>query len=281
MGLPPLTRSISYLVFRYGKNRDGYWNNDMMVNHVNEVLDMFEVRYPDCQALIIVDWSSGHAKMGSNCLGTGNVSVHWGGKQRLMRDTELLEDYPKMKAGEVQSMVFKEGDPVPICRCAAQKDIPATHIGQAKGMKQVLYERGLYDPIRDRHMKKADLDKLLNNCKDFIEEKSLLQKTVESRGFLLKFLPKCHPELNPIERVWSRAKYYCRINCDYSLKSLQTNIPLALGVENIPQDLCSRYSDRSDEYLHQYASGLPTSEVYTLFAQKKFRSHRRIYDNTL
>ena len=42
------------------------------------------------------------------------------------------------------------------------------------------------------------------------------------------FLPKFHPELNPIERVWGKAKTYTCTNCDYTFDGLQRMVTPAL-----------------------------------------------------
>ena len=39
-----------------------------------------------------------------------------------------------------------------------------------------------------------------------------------SRGHYCIFLPKYHPELNFIERYWSRVKWYARQKCDQTIK---------------------------------------------------------------
>ena len=45
---------------------------------------------------------------------------------------------------------------------------------------------------------------------DFKEQQNAIQELVLSRGHFCIFLPKFHPELNFIERYWSRAKWYAR-----------------------------------------------------------------------
>ena len=47
-------------------------------------------------------------------------------------------------------------------------------------------------------------------------------------------LPKYHCELNPIERIWTYAKRFCRENCSYNLIVLRTNIPASL--DKIPKE---------------------------------------------
>lgn len=39
----------------------------------------------------------------------------------------------------------------------------------------------------------------LSLCPDFLHQKSALQLAIEEAGCLCEFLPKYHPELNPIE----------------------------------------------------------------------------------
>jgi hypothetical protein len=38
----------------------------------------------------------------------------------------------------------------------------------------------------------------------------------------VRFLPKFHPELNPIERYWAALKRYLRTNCQYTLANLRS-----------------------------------------------------------
>ena len=41
------------------------------------------------------------------------------------------------------------------------------------------------------------------------------------------FLPKLHPELDPIERVWAQQKRFTKGHCKSIIPSLRKNIPLA------------------------------------------------------
>ena len=54
------------------------------------------------------------------------------------------------------------------------------------------------------------LEFLLSEQADFKEQQNAIQELVLSRGHFCIFLPKFHPELNFIERYWSRAKWYAR-----------------------------------------------------------------------
>jgi transposase len=47
------------------------------------------------------------------------------------------------------------------------------------------------------------------------------------------FLPKSHPELNPIERVWAMSKQYTKGYCKYTLSFTEVYNAIRIGVENI------------------------------------------------
>ena len=67
----------------------------------------------------------------------------------------------------------------------------------------------------------------LSKQDDFRSQKSGLEEIYETHNKMhgtshqCKFLPKFHPELNPIERVWSRLKWYLRKYNDGKLATLQ------------------------------------------------------------
>ena len=93
-------------------------------------------------------------------------------------------------------------------------------------MKQVLKERGwqtecwwnAWDSLKSRQLRTWETQYL------------------ESKGHTALLLPKFHPEINPIERVWAMSKQYTKAYCKYTLPSLRKTIPLALNslkVENI------------------------------------------------
>jgi hypothetical protein len=43
---------------------------------------------------------------------------------------------------------------------------------------------------------------------DFLAQKCIVAVVIEKYRHLVTFLPKYHPELNPIEYVWGRSKIY-------------------------------------------------------------------------
>ena len=54
-----------------------------------DVMNCFDVLYPDLQLMVEVDHSAGHAKFREDGLHVGNMNVKYGGKQKIMRDTTM------------------------------------------------------------------------------------------------------------------------------------------------------------------------------------------------
>ena len=129
--------------FDYGKNREGCWKAAHMIEHTDEFLDMLEVCFPDVKHLFIFDNSSGHGAFADDALLAQRMSKGWGGKQPKMHSTCWTDSERNM---HVQSMVFEVGDADPASKCAARKE-PDTHVGCAKGLHQVLYERKIVESL--------------------------------------------------------------------------------------------------------------------------------------
>ncbi len=125
------------------------------------------------------DNSSCHNAMAEDALYARNMNVNPGGKQKILRDTSYN--------GKFQTMYFlKDGKKI------------------AKGLKTVLEERGL-----STHGKNLPwMRERISQHVDFKFEKCEIEKSLLKRSHIPTFLPKFHPELNPIERVWSQPKRY-------------------------------------------------------------------------
>ena len=70
-------------------------------------------------------------------------------------------------------------------------------LGVPKGMRTVLNERG----VDTTGMVADKMRETLAEMDDFKNEKSLIKHLLIWKGHIPVFLPKFHPELNPIERV--------------------------------------------------------------------------------
>ena len=119
---------------------------------------------------------------------------------------------------------------------------------------------------------------VLNNQEDFLEQKSGIEEAYShynlSNGTNHKciFLPKFHPELNFIERIWGRMKYYLRLHCDNSFKTMVKNIEKATEQENLPIAMIRRYARTTFAYLYAYRNGLDIVNAHEWV--KKHRAHR-------
>ena len=99
--------------------------------------------------------------------------------------------------------------------------------GKAKGMLQVLWERGFvntaegekkayqnysikgYNDQFGNHRPETSLKELMSSCKDFVEEETMLQSIARDLGVCIDRTPKCHCELagEGIEYAWAWAKF--------------------------------------------------------------------------
>jgi hypothetical protein len=90
-------------------------------------------------------------------------------------------------------------------------------------------------------------DVILSKQDDFRSQKSGLEEIYENHNKIhgtshqCKFLLKFHPELNPIERVWSRLKLFLRKYNDGQLATLQLLMKKRLDRENVSLTLTRKY----------------------------------------
>jgi len=112
---------------------------------------------------------------------------------------------------------------------------------------------------------------------DFVNQKSLIEETIESHGHKVIFYPKFHCELNFIELFWGAAKQYTCENCDYTFKSLEKTVPLALN--SVSLEKIRKFACRSWRFMDAYRNGLTGIEA--LYAVKRYKSHRKIPSNVI
>ena len=140
-------------------------------------------------------------------------------KNRLKHD--LCEDLQRLGFNtrgktikEVQELATSQNLPITV----EENDIIKGWVGKPKGMRQVLWERGLLDPhvtyvakIKkdDPNLEeKVEYAAVLADCADFLGEKTSLMYLGERLGVEVDRSTKCHPELagEGIEYSWGRAK---------------------------------------------------------------------------
>ena len=169
-----------------------------------------------------------------------------GGKQPRMRNT-VFPINPAM----VQHMVFQPND----TEIGCHRRIPNCLIGQPKGMKRILQERGLWvDGLRTRcpglkRKAKGETEeqytgrilahkvcekgrkfcafRVMEDEDDFANGRSLLEIEITARGHECIFYPKFHCELNYFEYFWGPVKRYRREDCNYSFVDLEDTVKQA------------------------------------------------------
>jgi hypothetical protein len=180
---------------------------------------------------------------------------------------------------------------------AFSQDYPdVTLRGKAKGIQQVLRERGLWrdycanvskfrlvcPKTQDRPVCDPALNgeccatALLQSQKDFQEQKGWLQEKVEAAGHSVIFYPKFHCELNFIERFWCIAKHYVRENCAYTLDGLRRTIPAAFN--SISTATINRFYKLCSRIIDAYINGHKYSTK--AFVEHVYKSHRQVVDKS-
>jgi hypothetical protein len=235
------------VIFKAGKNRDGYFTNEEIIAHVTRAMDILERDYPDEDHVFIFDNTTTHLKRADDALAARRMPK-WPNKtfgiRRAVRDEngavvkgadgKVVTKWAPMRDGWFvrdgetvqQSLYFPDDHP---------------NAGLFKGMAQILVERG-YDED-EIESKRAECKgfkcpnvpdgtdptcccrRIVYTQPDFVSAESLVAKTCRARGFNVIFLPKFHCELNPIEQGWGYAKdKYRRLDRPSSEAEMEENI---------------------------------------------------------
>ena len=236
------------VLLEYGEMKEGYWTSDRFMEQLEKAVEIAEAKYPVTDGwrhVWIFDHSSCHGAMAEDSLDVNKMNVNPGGKQRMMRDGWWN--------GKPQKMSYALGVP--------------------KGLRAVLEERG----VNTRGMNADEMRKVLGSHRDFREEKSRVERFLSEKHHIVYMLPKFHPELNPIERVWAQAKRYTKAYCKYSLPALRTNIHPAL--ESVPMESIRNHFRKVRHYMFAYLEGAKSGSVLEATVKqykKTIAAHRRI-----
>jgi hypothetical protein len=202
-----LGHSEARLIFKAGKDRDGYFSSDNMLEQVEKAIDIFERKtHKWVTGLFLFDNAPSHQKRAADALSARKMP------KRPALGWTHHKDGPRMRNGTLpdgssQSFYFPDNHP--------------TKPGWFKGMEEIIKERNLWptsglnaqcdgfkcEPGRTN----CCCRRLLFTQPDFVAQKSCLEEYVISRGHLCDFYPKFHCELNFIEMYWGAAKYKYRI----------------------------------------------------------------------
>ena len=101
------------------------------------------------------------------------------------------------------------------------------------------------------------MHKELASHHDFKHDMNLNELLLRQKGYICVFVPKFHPEINPIERIWAQLKKITKGHCKY------TSLPkkqMAYGTVTLENIL--KHFRRVRHYMYAYLEGLnPGAEV--------------------
>ena len=70
------------------ESREGYWNADRFKDQMSKAIDIFNSKYPGCEALFVLDNRPCHRRNPSDALNAQAMNKGPGGKQRVMHETQ-------------------------------------------------------------------------------------------------------------------------------------------------------------------------------------------------
>lgn len=212
-------------IFKPGKSRDGYFQNEDVLEQFREMVEIAKAEYPDDDHVFVYDNATTHKKRPANAPSarsmpkfTPKPGKNWlvevnkvGADGRPIKNSE--GGYEKTRVpmadttfnGQPQSFYFPEGHP---------------RAGVFKGMQVILEERGRADIAQKRAackdfkcppgVRDCCCRRYLYTEPDFAQGESNLEMLAKELGVRVIFLPKFHCELNPIEQCWGRSKFVYR-----------------------------------------------------------------------
>jgi hypothetical protein len=251
------------VLFKPGKNRDGYFDCDDIIDQSTKAMDILERHFPDDDHIFIFDNATTHTKRADDALSARKMpkfppveGKNWGvSVTERSADGKIVYDQngkPKKRTQPMSGAHFSNGKPQSLY-------FPPDHqqAGVFKGMATILEERGLVKQSKLRaeckgfKCARGTVDccvrRVLYNQPDFIAVKSLLEGACAQRGFEVIFLPKFHCELNFIEQCWGYAKrVYRQYPPSKSEADLEKNLLSAL--ESIPLVTMRKYVNCPTQY---------------------------------
>lgn len=210
------------ILFRAGKNRDGYFTNQEILDHATLAMDILSRHYPDDDHVLIFDNAPTHLKRPDDALSARRMSSKPTAPDKPLFGVDIdvigedgrpvytpngKKQRQRVRMGDAR---FPDGRPQSL-----YFDEKSQRPGVFKGMAQILEERGIRVSGKraqcpDFKCKPPALDccvrRVLYNQPDFCDAESVLENHCRECAFQVLFLPKFHCEINPIEQCWGAAK---------------------------------------------------------------------------
>ena len=210
------------MVFKAGRNRDGWFSADDLSKQVEISIDIFEAKTNGfTMGLFMFDNALSHQQRAGDALSA------WKMPKRPNEGWTHRKDGPHMRNGwfgsaaQTQEFYFPEDH--------------ETMPGWFKGMEQIIKERGLW-PVGGLNAQCEGFKcvqgctdcccrRLLFSQPDFMAQKSQLEEYIISHRHICDFYPKFHCELNFIEQYWGAIKYLYRSSLKTSdMDAMEKNV---------------------------------------------------------
>jgi hypothetical protein len=290
-----------------GKNKDGWWRGEDVVVQTRQVIAIFEFLHngKGVVGLFVYDNSTNHSCVPPTALHTGaGVNKGPGGKNAPGAWTTNPKTMPgasettPIQIPNMRNGWYYDEDGKRVVQQMHYADGPFE--GVFKGMEKILVERGLANNglrgectggKKAQGCKVKDVPvvgfccckQLLRQQPDFVSQPSALEELIEGLGHRTMMLPKCHPELNPIEQFWAAIKEHLRRVCGYTFPDLRKHVPLSY--DQVPLDQVLRYFTRTlrFEALYRFEAdgGMALPTAVREYAMKKYKRHRTVPESLL
>ncbi|EPS93136.1 hypothetical protein FOMPIDRAFT_49824 [Fomitopsis schrenkii] len=282
------------ILFRAGKNRDGYFTNQEILDHATLAMDILSRHYPDDDHVLIFDNAPTHLKRPDDALSARRMSSKPTAPDKPLFGVDIdvigedgrpvytpngKKQRQRVRMGDAR---FPDGRPQSL-----YFDEKSQRPGVFKGMAQILEERGIRVSGKraqcpDFKCKPPALDccvrRVLYNQPDFCDAESVLENHCRECAFQVLFLPKFHCEINPIEQCWGAAKREYR-KCPPSTLEADLEKNMRKSLDAIPVESIRRFFIRAHRFMDAYRRGLSGKQA--AWASKKYRGHRVLPDSIL
>ncbi|KAF8804558.1 hypothetical protein BYT27DRAFT_7259039 [Phlegmacium glaucopus] len=255
------------IIFKAGKNQDGWFSGEDLLKQVDKAIDIFEGRTNGfATGLFLFDNAPSHQKCAPDALSAQKMPKNphptWTHHKEgpKMCTTRFGEDQ------KIQDLYFNHNHP--------------TMPGWFKGMEVIIQQHGL----RPEKGMNAQCDgfkcvagktdccccRLLFTQPNFMAQKSHLEELITSHSHICDFYLKYHCELNFIEQYWGAAKLrYCNSPKTTDINEMEANMKACLN--NVPLVQIQRYANRSACFINAYAQG--TTRPIAVWANQKYHRH--------
>ncbi len=242
-----------------GKNRDGYMDNEMILKQFERLFQLYEFKdeYSNRKLLLLVD----------------NATTH-------TAKAYSINDFHKKIGTQCPS------DTIEWVENGITRKAPCFFsTGKFKGKSKGLFELGKDLKLIPKDAKVNDKVYSLNKLRELLSKhdafknKSNLEILAEKYGVCLKFVPKYHCELSPIEALWAFMKNYVRSNTEgtfESMKKLMEKSRILFKEKGTSLKLWNRFFKVTYDYKNQVSFKDILTKYFGFKCKTDVINHRRI-----